>query len=146
MPSPREPQRDPDSGRTRPARWNWIGMAAPLLVAMLAPVSAPAGEVILSDVTLTARATFSSQRVTPEKSDFEPGTLTLQGVGLGGLVAICLRRRKAAPRKGTFDYARLRSRYPLATFSSISPSAWRSASSSLASSLVLAWPSLPIRP
>ena len=43
-------------------------------------------------------------------------------------------------------YAPLRSRYPLATFSSISPSAWRRASSSLANSLVLAWPSLPIRP
>ena len=38
------------------------------------------------------------------------------------------------------------SRYPLATFSSISPSAWRRASSSLANSLVLACPSLPIRP
>jgi hypothetical protein len=35
-------------------------MTVPLLVAMLAPISAQAGEVVLSDVTLTARATFSS--------------------------------------------------------------------------------------
>ena len=46
----------------------------------------------------------------------------------------------------TGAYASPRSRYPLATFSSISPSAWRRASSSLANSLVLACPSLPIRP
>jgi hypothetical protein len=49
-------------------------MTVPLLVAMLAPISAQAGEVVLSDVTLTARATFSSQRVTPEKSDFDVKT------------------------------------------------------------------------
>ncbi|HEX3448991.1 MAG TPA: hypothetical protein VHS97_12095 [Isosphaeraceae bacterium] len=74
MPSPSRPKRYPDSGRGRPARWNWIGMTVPLLVAMLAPISAQAGEVVLSDVTLTARATFSSQRVTPEKSDFDVKT------------------------------------------------------------------------
>jgi Carbon-nitrogen hydrolase len=74
MPSPSRPKRYPDSGRSRLARLNWIGMALPLLVAMLAPVWAQAGDVVLSDVTLTARATFSSQRVTPEKSDFDVKT------------------------------------------------------------------------
>src|SRR4051812_20132039 len=74
MPSPSRPQRHPDSGCSRPARWNWIGMAAPLLAATLAPVSARAGGVVLSDVTLTARATFSSQRVAPEKTDFDVKT------------------------------------------------------------------------
>jgi hypothetical protein len=44
-----------------------------LLIAVLAPVSVHA-VVIFSDVGLTARATFSSQRVMPEKSDFDVET------------------------------------------------------------------------
>jgi hypothetical protein len=44
-----------------------------LLIGVLAPVSVHA-DFILSDVTLTARATFSSQRVTPELSDFDTKT------------------------------------------------------------------------
>ena len=45
-----------------------------ILIVVLAPVSAHADGVVLSDVGLTARATFSSQRVTPEKSDFDTKT------------------------------------------------------------------------
>jgi hypothetical protein len=41
-----------------------------LLATMLVPVSVHADSFVLSDVGLTARATFSSQRVTPEKSSF----------------------------------------------------------------------------
>ncbi len=41
------------------------------LIAVLAPVSVHADGIVLSDVRLSARATFSSQRVTPEKSDFD---------------------------------------------------------------------------
>ena len=44
-----------------------------LVIAVLAPVSVQA-DVILSDVGLTARATFSSQQVMPEKSDFDTKT------------------------------------------------------------------------
>src|SRR4051812_27149060 len=53
---------------------NLLRLTNLLFIAMLAPVSAQAGEITLSDVTLTARATFSSQRVTPEKSDFATKT------------------------------------------------------------------------
>ena len=45
-----------------------------LLAAVLSPVSVYAGDVVLSDVGLTARATFSSQRVSPERSDFDTNT------------------------------------------------------------------------
>lgn len=41
------------------------------VVASLAAFSVHADGIVLSDVGLTARATFSSQRVTPEKSDFD---------------------------------------------------------------------------
>ena len=44
-----------------------------LFIALLAPVSVHA-DVVLSDVELTARATFSSQQVMPEKSDFDTKT------------------------------------------------------------------------
>jgi hypothetical protein len=47
---------------------NKISLAALLLIASFAPVSVSAAPVDLSDVSLTARATFSSQQV-PEKSD-----------------------------------------------------------------------------
>ena len=50
---------------------NSISPAALLLIASFAPVSVSAAAVDLSDVSLTARATFSSQRVFPEKSDFD---------------------------------------------------------------------------
>ena len=50
---------------------NSISSAALLLIASFAPVSVSAAEIEFSDVRLTARATFSSQRVTPEKSDFD---------------------------------------------------------------------------
>ena len=53
---------------------NRISQAALLLTAGFAPVSVSAGTIELSDVRLTARATFSSQRVTPEKSDFDAKT------------------------------------------------------------------------
>lgn len=43
------------------------------LLVTLAPASVQA-DVVLSDVGLTARATFSSQRVTPERSDFHTNT------------------------------------------------------------------------
>ena len=56
-----------------PSTASRTGVAVSLWVAMLAPVSAQAGEVVLSDVTITARSTFSSQRV-PEKSDFDVKT------------------------------------------------------------------------
>ncbi len=42
-----------------------------LLAAVLSPSWVYAGDVVLSDVGLTARATFSSQRVSPERSDFD---------------------------------------------------------------------------
>jgi hypothetical protein len=45
-----------------------------LLAAVLVPVSVHADSIVLSDVGLTARATFSSQRVTPEKSSFDTKT------------------------------------------------------------------------
>lgn len=45
-----------------------------LLVATLAPLATHAADVTLSDVSLTARATFSSQRVNPELSDFDAQT------------------------------------------------------------------------
>jgi len=49
-----------------------IRFASSLLIAMsLSPLTAQAGDVTLSDVSLTARATFSSQRVQPEISDFD---------------------------------------------------------------------------
>ena len=49
-----------------------IRFASSVIVAMtLSPLVAEAGDVTLSDVPLTARATFSSQRVTPERSDFD---------------------------------------------------------------------------
>jgi len=50
------------------------GLTSLLVIAVLAPVSVHADDVMLSDVGLTARATFSSQRVTPEKSDFDTET------------------------------------------------------------------------
>ena len=53
---------------------NSISPAALLLIASFAPVSVSAAGIELSDVGLTARATFSSQRVTPEKSDFDTKT------------------------------------------------------------------------
>src|SRR6185295_13948886 len=49
---------------------NRISQAALLLIASFAPVSVSAGTIELSDVRITARATFSSQRV-PETSDFD---------------------------------------------------------------------------
>ena len=49
---------------------NRISQAALLLTAGFAPVSVSAGTIELSDVRITARATFSSQRV-PEISDFD---------------------------------------------------------------------------
>ena len=52
---------------------NAIRSVSLLLIATLAPVSVLAGIVELSDVTVTARTTFSSQRV-PEKSDFDVNT------------------------------------------------------------------------
>jgi MYXO-CTERM domain-containing protein len=52
-----------------------IRFASSLLAAMtLAAPAARAGDVTLSDVSITARATFSSQRVTPEISDFDSKT------------------------------------------------------------------------
>ena len=45
-----------------------------LVVAVLVPVSVHADSFVLSDVGLTARATFSSQRVMPEKSSFDTRT------------------------------------------------------------------------
>ena len=48
-------------------------MSCLLPISMLVPMSALAGVIELSDVTLTARTTFSSQRV-PEKSDFDVKT------------------------------------------------------------------------
>ena len=48
---------------------NSISPAALLLIASFAPVSVSAAGIELSDVGITARATFSSQQV-PEKSDF----------------------------------------------------------------------------
>ncbi len=52
---------------------NWIGIALSLLATVLVPVSAHAGSILLSDVRITARSTFSSQRV-PEKSVFDTET------------------------------------------------------------------------
>ena len=49
---------------------NRVSQAAILLTAGFAPVFASAGTIDLSDVRITARATFSSQRV-PEISDFD---------------------------------------------------------------------------
>jgi hypothetical protein len=49
---------------------NRISRAALLLIASFAPVSVSAATIELSDVRITARATFSSQRV-PETSDFD---------------------------------------------------------------------------
>ena len=49
---------------------NRISQAALLLMAGFAPVSVSAGTIELSDVRISARATFSSQRV-PEISDFD---------------------------------------------------------------------------
>ena len=49
---------------------NRISQAALLLIASFAPVSVSADTIDFSDVRITARATFSSQRV-PEKSDFD---------------------------------------------------------------------------
>jgi hypothetical protein len=49
---------------------NRISQAALLLMAGFAPVSVSAGTIELSDVRITARTTFSSQRV-PEISDFD---------------------------------------------------------------------------
>jgi hypothetical protein len=49
---------------------NRISQAALLLMASFAPVSVSAGTIELSDVRISARATFSSQRV-PEISDFD---------------------------------------------------------------------------
>ena len=51
-----------------------IRFASSLVIATLAPLAAHAGDVTLSDVSLTARATFSSQRVMPELSDFDTKT------------------------------------------------------------------------
>ena len=52
-----------------------IHLASSLLVATtLVPLTAQAGDVTRSDVSLTARATFSSQRVQPERSDFDSKT------------------------------------------------------------------------
>jgi hypothetical protein len=53
---------------------NRLCLANLLLIGVLAPVSVHA-DFVLSDVGLTARATFSSQRVTPEKSDFDTKTV-----------------------------------------------------------------------
>jgi len=52
---------------------NRIGIAASLLATAILPVSVRADSIVLSDVGITARATFSSQRV-PEKSDFDSKT------------------------------------------------------------------------
>ena len=49
------------------------GVAFPLLVVMLAPVSAQAALFDISDVTITAFTSFSSQRV-PKKTDFDERT------------------------------------------------------------------------
>jgi hypothetical protein len=49
---------------------NRMSQAALLLIASLAPVSASAAPIEFSDVRVSARATFSSQRV-PEKSDVD---------------------------------------------------------------------------
>jgi hypothetical protein len=49
---------------------NRIWQAALLLIASFAPVSVSADTIELSDIRITARATFSSQRV-PETSDFD---------------------------------------------------------------------------
>jgi len=43
-------------------------------VSLNGAVSVQAGEVVLSDVTLNARTTFSSQRVMPERGDFDVKT------------------------------------------------------------------------
>ena len=53
---------------------NAIRSVSLLLIATLAPVSVLAGVVEFSDVTLTADATFSSERV-PEKHDFDKKTV-----------------------------------------------------------------------
>jgi hypothetical protein len=50
---------------------NRIGIAVSSLAAVMVPVSVRAGTIDLSDVRITARSTFSSQRVMPEKSDFD---------------------------------------------------------------------------
>ena len=50
---------------------NSISPAALLLIASFAPVSVSAAGIELSEVDITARATFSSQRVAPERSDFD---------------------------------------------------------------------------
>jgi hypothetical protein len=52
---------------------NRIGIAVSLLATVTVPVSVHADSIVLSDVGITARATFSSQRV-PEKSDFDSKT------------------------------------------------------------------------
>jgi PEP-CTERM motif len=49
---------------------NRISQAALLLIASFAPASVSADTIQLSDISITARATFSSQRV-PETSDFD---------------------------------------------------------------------------
>lgn len=60
-----------------------ISQAALLVIASLAPVAVSAAEIDASDVRISARATFSSQRV-PETSDFDvkvaPADQLLQGV------------------------------------------------------------------
>ena len=49
---------------------NRMLQAALLLIASLGPVSVSAAPIEFSDIRVSARATFSSQRV-PEKSDFD---------------------------------------------------------------------------
>jgi hypothetical protein len=51
-----------------------LGFTSLLVIAVLTPVAVHANGIVLSDVELTARATFSSQRVMPEKSDFDVET------------------------------------------------------------------------
>ena len=51
-----------------------FGFTSLLLIAVLTPASVHANGIVFSDVGLTARATFSSQRVMPEKSDFDVET------------------------------------------------------------------------
>ena len=60
---------------------NAIRSVSLLLIATLAPVSVLAGVVEFSDVTLTADATFSSERV-PEKHDFDKKTVPADQVFL----------------------------------------------------------------
>ena len=57
--------------RSNPAVWATVAACVGLCGSQSLSVHA---DVVLSDVGLTARATFSSQRVTPEKSDFDTKT------------------------------------------------------------------------